>query len=85
MLDMCGDIYQKIGKHKMALNVYIKGKVFKKATDMARNYYPNEVVTIEEQFALHLNSLGEFEEAVDHFFEAHSYLKAVESAIKTKC
>ena len=85
MLDMCGDIYQKIGKHKMALNVYIKGKVFKKAIEMARNCYPNEVVTIEEQFVLHLNSLGEFEKAVDHFLETHSYLKAVKSTIKAKC
>ena len=60
---------------------YRRGGAYRRAVDLARGAYPNEVVTLEEQWADHLCTQKQYESAILHYIEAGNVLKAIEAAI----
>ena len=84
MHEQAGDLHNRCGKRKQALESFIKGKSFMKGIDLARFHFPNQIVNLELAWAEHLVSLKRYDSAVDHFIEAHELGKAIDAAFKAK-
>lgn len=76
-----GEIHLYRDKRRKALNAFIKGNHFAKAVQLARKEQPEIVVGLHEKWGDWLRGQGELEEAVHHFIEARSVIKAVESSL----
>ncbi|EFP04115.1 CRE-OSM-1 protein [Caenorhabditis remanei] len=88
LYDKAGDVYEKLKDFDKAIEYYKKGDAFGKAIQvqktLARFAYPEKVVDLEQEWGLHLEYIGQYDAAVNHFVEANDLKKAVEAAIRAK-
>lgn len=83
-----GELYEKIlGHPQKSIEAYLKAYNFEKAIDMARRFTPSRVVSLEEQWGDYLlfiktsrEASFSAEEAMEHYVNAHSYIKAAYAA-----
>lgn len=70
LYEKAGDLYEQAHSFQQAMEAYRAGCAFRRAIELARNAYPSEVVTLEEQWGDHLSSQKQFNSAITHFIEA---------------
>ncbi|KAJ3338041.1 hypothetical protein HDU93_010039 [Gonapodya sp. JEL0774] len=83
-LFQAGHLYQKLKRFDRALEAYKAGKAFRKAVDLCREIFPDQVVAIEEQWGDYLRSQKQMDAAVNHYIEAGKLVKAVECAVAAR-
>ena len=79
--EQAGELYEKTGQQEQALDCYRKGECFAKAVELARHYFPTEVVVLEEDWGDHLVGNKQLDAAINHYIEAGKSLKALDAAI----
>ena len=85
MYETAGDIYQRcLGQRQRALERFVQTNAFSKAVAIAREYVPNQVVSLEEAWGDYLSSIHHIEDALSHYREAHALRKAIQLAISSK-
>ena len=65
-----GDLFEKIGDTDRALSAFRKGKTYRRAVELARITFPNEVIRLEEEWGDYLVSQKQLDAAINHFIEA---------------
>ena len=65
--EQAGELYEKTGQNDQAMECYRKGETFARAVELARHYYPNEVVNLEENWGDHLASNKQLDAAINHY------------------
>ena len=81
MFEKAGDFFEKLGSNDRALDAYRGGHAFGRAVELARKKFPSEVVNLEEEWGDWLFSQKQYDSAINHFIEAGSYVKAIETAM----
>ncbi|XP_048154931.1 intraflagellar transport protein 172 homolog isoform X3 [Corvus hawaiiensis] len=76
-----GDLFEKVGNPRKALECYGKGSAFLKAVELARLAFPAEVVKLEEAWGDHLVQQKQLDAAINHYIEARCSIKAIEAAL----
>lgn len=79
-----GEFLYELGRHKQALDAYVKGQCYHRAVELARREFPGQVVGLEEEWGDHLYGLQQFDAACAHFIQCGNNMKAMESAIAGK-
>ncbi|CAN9507987.1 unnamed protein product [Ophioblennius macclurei] len=79
--ERAGDLYEAFRDPCRALECFRRGGAFRKAVELARSAFPQQVVQLEEQWGDHLVVLKQTDAAINHFIEAGCSLKAIEAAI----
>ena len=82
--DLAGQIYEKLGKAKEALDAYRKGHSYYRALEMAKAASPEEVVKIEKEWADHLVSQGQNDAATYHYVESGDYALALNCSLRAQ-
>ncbi|XP_077991845.1 intraflagellar transport protein 172 homolog [Glandiceps talaboti] len=82
--ERAGDLFEKIGDNQRALECYRRGQAYRRAVELARNVYPQNVVKLEEEWGDHLMSQKQMDAAINHYIEAGCSLKAIEAAIQSR-
>jgi len=82
--ERAGDLFEKIGDNDRALSAFRKGKTYRRAVELARITFPNEVIRLEEEWGDFLVSQKQLDAAINHFIEAGSSVKAIEAAISAR-
>ena len=67
-----------------ALENYRKGRAYRKAVELARQLFSNDVVMLEEEWGNYLRDQKQFDSAINHYIEAGSLTSAAECAIDAK-
>ncbi|XP_064911402.1 intraflagellar transport protein 172 homolog isoform X1 [Columba livia] len=81
LYEQAGDLFEKVGNPRKALECYCKGSAFLKAVELARLAFPAEVVTLEEAWGDHLVQQKQLDAAINHYIEARCSIKAIEAAL----
>uniref|UniRef100_H0ZWS4 Intraflagellar transport protein 172 homolog n=1 Tax=Taeniopygia guttata TaxID=59729 RepID=H0ZWS4_TAEGU len=76
-----GDLFEKVGNPRKALECYGKGSAFLKAVELARLAFPAEVVKLEEAWGDYLVQQKQLDAAINHYIEARCSIKALEAAL----
>ncbi len=63
-------MFEKVGDTERALAAFRKGKTYRRAVELARVTFPNEVVRLEEEWGDYLASQKQLDAAINHFIEA---------------
>eukprot|EP00055_Hartaetosiga_balthica_P012104 m.57788 g.57788 ORF g.57788 m.57788 type:complete len:1739 (-) comp7836_c0_seq1:151-5367(-) len=79
--ETAGELFEKAGLTSRALDSYKKGKAFGHAVELARTAFPQDVVTLEEQWGDYLVSQKHMDSAIVHFIESGHTTKAIDAAI----
>ena len=82
LYERAGELYERARSYQDAMEAYRKGGAFRKAIELARNAFPSEVVSLEEQWGDRLCVQKQYDTAIVHYIESGNVLKAIESAIK---
>ncbi|XP_074392344.1 intraflagellar transport protein 172 homolog isoform X2 [Zonotrichia albicollis] len=81
LYEQAGDLLEKVGNTRKALECYGKGSAFLKAVELARLAFPAEVVKLEEAWGDHLVQQKQLDAAINHYIEARCSIKALEAAL----
>ncbi|XP_071273312.1 intraflagellar transport protein 172 homolog isoform X1 [Agelaius tricolor] len=81
LYEQAGDLFEKVGNTRKALECYGKGSAFLKAVELARLAFPAEVVKLEEAWGDHLVQQKQLDAAINHYIEARCSIKALEAAL----
>uniref|UniRef100_A0A672V1K1 Intraflagellar transport 172 n=1 Tax=Strigops habroptila TaxID=2489341 RepID=A0A672V1K1_STRHB len=81
LYEQAGDLLEKVGNSRRALECYCKGSAFLKAVELARLAFPGEVVKLEEAWGDHLVQQKQLDAAINHYIEARCSIKAIEAAL----
>ena len=84
MYEKAGDFYERMGQRQRALDAFVKGHAFRKAVELARKHFANQVVSLEEAWGDYLVSVSQLDMAINHYMEAHAHTKAIVAAIKAR-
>jgi intraflagellar transport protein 172 len=84
MHERAGDFYERMGQRQRALDAFVKGHAYRKAVELARKHFQNQVVSLEEAWGDHLVSVSQLDMAINHYMEAHAQTKAITAAIKAR-
>jgi intraflagellar transport protein 172 len=84
MFEKAGELYEQMEKLQRALDCYVKGNVYKKAVDLAKNAEPRLVASLEERWGNYLVSIKQTQAAIHHFIEAEKIQKAIEASITAR-
>lgn len=82
--DKIGEIHEHYGNNPKALEFYDKGKAYSKAIDLAKRNSPELITALHEKWGDYLMAENQKENAIYHFIEAGSIIKAVEAAISAR-
>ena len=82
--EQAGDLMEKTGQQDLALECYKKGECFGRAVELARHYFPTEVVLLEEEWGDHLVANKQLDAAINHYIEAGKTFKALDTAITAR-
>ena len=82
--EQAGDLYEKTGQQDQAMDCYRKGEVYARAVELARHYFPTEVVNLEEEWGDHLAGNKQLDGAINHYIEAGKTIKALDAAISAR-
>uniref|UniRef100_A0A8C3Y295 Intraflagellar transport protein 172 homolog n=1 Tax=Catharus ustulatus TaxID=91951 RepID=A0A8C3Y295_CATUS len=81
LYEQAGDLFERVGNPRKALECYSKGSAFLKAVELARLAFPAEVVKLEEAWGDHLVQQKQLDAAINHYIEARCSVKAIEAAL----
>ncbi|XP_019854623.1 PREDICTED: intraflagellar transport protein 172 homolog isoform X2 [Amphimedon queenslandica] len=81
LFERAGELLEQARLYQEAMEAYRRGGAFRKAIELARGAFPNEVVSLEEQWGDQLCSQKQYESAILHFIESGNVMKAIEAAI----
>ncbi|RLV86206.1 hypothetical protein DV515_00015928 [Chloebia gouldiae] len=81
LYEQAGDLFEKVGNPRKALECYGKGSAFLKAVELARMAFPAEVVKLEEAWGDYLVQQKQLDAAINHYIEARCSIKALEAAL----
>lgn len=70
LFEKAGDFFEKMNFADRALGAYRKGHCYRRAVELARREFPDEVVGLEEEWGEHCLSLRQSDQAVKHLIEA---------------
>ena len=82
--EQAGELFEKTGQQDQAMDCYRKGEGFAKAVELARHYFPTEVVNLEEEWGDNLANNKQLDAAINHYIEAGKTLKALDAAISAR-
>ncbi len=82
--DQAGAIYEQMDQLRPALQSYVKGNAFRKAIDLARRSFPNEVVELEECWGDYLVQRKQVQMAIDHYIKAGASIKAINACFESR-
>ena len=82
--EQAGELYEKTGQQDQAMDCYRKGEAFARAVELARHYYPTEVVNLEEEWGDNLVGNKQLDAAINHYIEAGKTIKALDAAINAR-
>ncbi|KAI8482238.1 hypothetical protein Bbelb_400200 [Branchiostoma belcheri] len=82
--ERAGDMFEQIRQNQRALECYRKGHAYRRAVELARMSFPNEVVRLEEDWGDWLVAQKQLDAAINHYIEAGCSLKAIDSAIQSR-
>ncbi|XP_078598147.1 intraflagellar transport protein 172 homolog [Branchiostoma floridae x Branchiostoma japonicum] len=82
--ERAGDMFEQIRQNQRALECYRKGHAYRRAVELARSSFPNEVVRLEEEWGDWLVAQKQLDAAINHYIEAGCSLKAIDSAIQSR-
>ena len=82
--DKAGAFLEQLQEYDRALDAYRKGHAYRAAVDLARREFPQQVVTLEEDWGDHLCHLKQVDMAISHYIEAGQSTKAIEAAISAR-
>ena len=68
--EKAGEMYELARNFQQAMEAYRSGGAYRRAVELARVTYPNEVVGLEEQWGDHLCSRKQYDAAIMHYIEA---------------
>ncbi|KAK2158150.1 hypothetical protein NP493_1800g00020 [Ridgeia piscesae] len=77
-------MFEKIKNYKEALQCFRRGEAYRRAVELARYAFPQEVVRLEEQWGDFLVGQKQLDAAINHFIEAGATLKAVDAAMNSR-
>ncbi|XP_050671784.1 intraflagellar transport protein 172 homolog isoform X2 [Leptidea sinapis] len=80
--EMAGEISEKRGDNKMAVEYYAKGNNYARAVQLAREACPGEVTRLEGEWGLYLVADRRSAAAVPHLIEAGRTVDALAAAVK---
>lgn len=81
LFETAADLYERQNKIDLALECYLKGRLWSKALELTRMINPNEVVNLEEMWGDYLVENKHMDAAISHYIEAGKTRKALEAAI----
>lgn len=84
LFDKAGEFHERLNDLQKALDSYIRGCAYRKAVDLARRCFPGKVVELQEMWGDYLVSQKQVDMAINHYIEAKSYKKAIESALNAR-
>lgn len=84
LFQKAGEFYETRQLYDEAIDSYKKGNAYRNAVELARKHFPNEVITLEQEWADWLVSQKQLEGAVHHYIEAGQYKKALNCAIQAR-
>lgn len=84
LFEKAGFFFEKLDKNERALDAYRRGHAYRAAVELCRRTQPSRVITLEAEWADWLVSVGQVDQAINHFIEAGQYTRAIESAIESK-
>ena len=70
--EKAGELYEYIHSYKEAMEAYRQGGAFRRAVELARSAFPQQVVTLEEQWGDRLCAQKQYDSAIIHYVEAGS-------------
>ena len=82
--DKAGAFLEQLQEYDRALDAYRKGHAYRAAVELARREFPQQVVTLEEDWGDHLCHLKQVDMAISHYIEAGQSTKAIEAAISAR-
>lgn len=75
LYERAGELLEQARLYQEAMEAYRRGGAFRKAIELARSAFPNEVVSLEEQWGNHLSSQKQYESAILHYIESGNIMK----------
>eukprot|EP01002_Notosolenus_urceolatus_P003783 NODE_19_length_3654_cov_89.288766_g15_i0.p1 GENE.NODE_19_length_3654_cov_89.288766_g15_i0~~NODE_19_length_3654_cov_89.288766_g15_i0.p1 ORF type:complete len:1188 (-),score=541.95 NODE_19_length_3654_cov_89.288766_g15_i0:89-3412(-) len=84
MFERAGQFFEKLSYHERALDAYKKGHSFRPAVELARKEFPAYVKSLEEAWGDYMVSQSLPDQAINHYIEADTYIKAIEAAINAR-
>ncbi|CUG89196.1 WD40 repeat-containing protein, putative [Bodo saltans] len=84
IFEKAGDFFEKLNMNERALDAYKRGHVYSRAVEYAKRVFPDRVVSLEDSWGDHLVQQKQVDQAINHYIEAHQYLKAVQAAIGSR-
>ena len=82
--EQAGELYEKTGQQDQAMDCYRQGEVFARAVELARHFYPTEVVQLEEEWGDQLAGNKQLDAAINHYIEAGRTVKALDAAVSAR-
>jgi len=84
LYDKAGAFLEQLQEFDRALDAYRKGHAYRNAVELARREFPQQVVTLEEDWGDYLCHLKQVDMAISHYIEAGQSTKAIEAAISAR-
>ncbi|KAH0792949.1 selective LIM binding factor [Histomonas meleagridis] len=82
--DYAGQIFEKLGKVKEALEAYRKGHSYYRALELSKVSSPETVIEIEKEWADYLVSQGQNDVAIQHYIESGDYSLALNCSLRSQ-
>ena len=82
--EQAGELYERTGQQDQAMDSYRRGEAFPRAVELARHYFPTEVVRLEEEWGDSLAGSKQLDAAINHYIEAGKTVKALDAAITAR-
>eukprot|EP00698_Gefionella_okellyi_P025059 TRINITY_DN9055_c0_g1_i1.p1 TRINITY_DN9055_c0_g1~~TRINITY_DN9055_c0_g1_i1.p1 ORF type:complete len:1722 (-),score=456.28 TRINITY_DN9055_c0_g1_i1:33-5198(-) len=84
MFEKAGDFFESCDMFDRALNAYRRGNSYRRAIELARRAYPDEIIPLEEAWGDWFMQHKQPHNAMERFLQAFKYNKALEAAIAAK-
>lgn len=68
--EKAGDLYELARSFQQAMEAYRAGRAYRRALELARRTFPNDVVGLEEEWGDHLCTQKQYDTAITHYIEA---------------
>ncbi|OHT11766.1 selective LIM binding factor [Tritrichomonas foetus] len=82
--DIAGQVYERLGRPKDALEAYRKGHSYYRALELAKAANPDIVIQIEREWADYLVSQGQNDAATMHYVESGDYSLALNCSLRAQ-
>ena len=81
LFSLAGELFESLNQTDRAMECYRRGDDFRQAVELARKYFPNHVIKLEEEWGDYLVRIKQMDTAINHYIEAGNSDKAIEAAI----